>query len=272
MKKLFTILAIALCSTLAMAQTNQYFWAGGQFIIGNPTYQIDSVTFGQLENTDSITLYLPHTIKVVHDTIIKYVTIHDTICSDEHQYVDLGLSVKWATCNVGASKPEDFGDYFAWGEITPKETYSWSNYKWCNGTEYSLTKYCSDVNYGIIDSLQSLELDDDAASTNWGGKWRMPTKSEMEELVTNCSWISTTNYNGTGVAGYIVTSNLNSNQIFIPSAGCIYVLSVETDGVYYWTKTLETAVTYTAWCLNMKMGGFNDEWRFAGRSVRPVQE
>jgi len=79
MKKLFTTLAVALCSTLAMAQTNQYFWAGGQFIMGNPIGQIDSVTFGELEQTDSILLYLPRTVKVVHDTVIKYVTIHDTI-------------------------------------------------------------------------------------------------------------------------------------------------------------------------------------------------
>jgi len=92
MKKLFTILAVALCSTLAMAQTNQYFWAGGQFIMGNPINQIDSVTFGQLEQTDSVLLYLPRTVKVVHDTILKYETIHDTIfqtyCDDLIQFIN----------------------------------------------------------------------------------------------------------------------------------------------------------------------------------------
>ncbi|MBR3609326.1 MAG: hypothetical protein IKL50_05525, partial [Bacteroidales bacterium] len=87
-------------------------------------------------------------------------------------YVDLGLSVKWATCNVGATTPEEYGYYFAWGETTPKTTYYWSAYKYCNGTDDSMTKYCTNSKYGIVDNKTTLELTDDAAHVNWGGSWR----------------------------------------------------------------------------------------------------
>ena len=90
-------------------------------------------------------------------------------------YVDLGLSVKWATCNVGANNPEDYGDYFAWGETTTKDTYNLSTYKWCNGSYSTLTKYCNNSSYGnngFTDNKTQLELSDDAARANWGGSWR----------------------------------------------------------------------------------------------------
>ena len=86
-----------------------------------------------------------------------------------YAYVDLGLSVKWATCNVGASKPEDYGDYFAWGETTTKSTYNWSTYKYCKGAYNNLTKYNTSSGYGSVDNKTTLELSDDAARANWGG-------------------------------------------------------------------------------------------------------
>ena len=88
---------------------------------------------------------------------------------DGYEYVDLGLSVKWATCNVGADSPEDYGDYFAWGETEPKSTYYWSTYKWYRGDYDNLTKYCTSSSYGTVDNKKQLDLSDDAARANWGG-------------------------------------------------------------------------------------------------------
>ena len=102
--------------------------------------------------------------------------------ADGHEYVDLGLSVKWATCNVGANNPWEAGDYFAWGETEPKTEYSWATYKWSYGTTRTLTKYCFNSERGIVDNKETLELDDDAAYVNWGVKWRITTVEEWEEL------------------------------------------------------------------------------------------
>ena len=88
---------------------------------------------------------------------------------NHHEYVDLGLSVKWATCNIGANSPEEYGDYFAFGEVKPKSDYTWSNYKWCESSTYTLTKYCTESNYGIVDNKTVLDPEDDAAVVNWGG-------------------------------------------------------------------------------------------------------
>ena len=135
-----------------------------------------------------------------------------------HDYVDLGLpsGTKWATCNVGATTPEGYGNYFAWGETAPKTNYDESTYKHCNGSETSLTKYNTSSDYGTIDNKTTLELSDDAARANWGGKWRMPTEAEQEELRNNCTWTWTLQK---GVNGYKVTSKTNGNSIFLPAAG-----------------------------------------------------
>ena len=103
-----------------------------------------------------------------------------------HEYVDLGLSVKWATCNVGASKPEEYGDYFAWGETQPKSNYDWNTYKWCNGSNDTQTKYNTKSNYGTVDNKTTLDLSDDAACANWGGNWRMPQRQSK----TRCAIIA----------------------------------------------------------------------------------
>lgn len=125
--------------------------------------------------------------------------------------VDLGLSVGWASCNVGATSPEEFGDHYAWGEVEPKEYYGWDNYKWKGSVEWS-----SVVKYSAEFGLVILEPGDDVAHVSYGGKWRMPTKEEMEELIANC-------YNQfvelKGVKGVRYTSKQNGNTIFIPLAG-----------------------------------------------------
>ena len=145
----------------------------------------------------------------------------------------------WTTCNVGATKPEHYGDYFAWGETQPKGYYDWSNYKWCNGTSDNLTKYCTDSIYGTIDNKTVLELSDDVANDKWGGKWRMPTAGELTELYRECSWVWTTQ---NGVDGCKITSNINGKSIFLPAAGNRYVSSANKQGYtcFYWSSSLDT--------------------------------
>ena len=186
-------------------------------------------------------------------------------------YVDLGLSVKWATFNVGASKPEDYGDYFAWGETQPKTVYGWSTYKWCNGTSNTLTKYNTSNIYGTVDQKTKLELSDDAARVNWGGQWRMPTYDEFFELREKCTWKWVTQ---NGVKGYMVTNN--GNSIFLPAAGYRYESSLINAGSlgYYWSSSLETGIPYYALYMElnaiMEAEGSHRGNRSAGRSVRPV--
>ena len=188
-----------------------------------------------------------------------------------HEYVDLGLSVKWATCNVGASKPESYGDYFAWGETSPKSYYDWSTYKWCNGSSRSLTKYCTDSDYGTVDNKTQLELSDDAARANWGGSWRMPTYDEFTELRTKCTWTWTTR---NGVKGYEVTSKANGRSIFLPAAGYRIVSSLGNAGSYgyYWSSSLYTDYPYRAMYVSfgLSLVYCDDDSREGGQSVRPV--
>ena len=184
--------------------------------------------------------------------------------------VDLGLSVKWASMNIGATKPEDLGDYFAWGEITPKTLYSWATYKWCRGSSSTLTKY---TNSGyIIDNKTILEASDDVASLNWGGSWRIPTDIEMTELCEKCTWSWTTL---NGMEGYKVTSKKNSNSIFLPAAGYHHIennlVSVGSSG-YYWTSVCSTTNQSSAYRLRFlsNVFGVDINNRCHGMSIRPV--
>ena len=192
-----------------------------------------------------------------------------------HEYVDLGLSVKWATCNVGANKPEDYGDYFAWGETKPKSTYSWRTYKWCNnGRGDDLTKYCTNKNLGykrFVDEKITLLLSDDAAHANWGGSWRMPTDAELTELREQCTWTWTTQ---NGVYGRKVTGP-NGNSIFLPAAGFrngSSLYNAGSDG-NYWSSLLSTVRPDSAWRVlffgSSNVGRGYDR-RSYGFSVRPV--
>ena len=189
-----------------------------------------------------------------------------------HEYVDLGLSVKWATCNVGATKPEEYGDYFAWGETQPKSTYNWSTYKWCNGSYNTQTKYNTNSSYGTVDNKTQLELSDDAARANWGGSWRMPTDAELTELRENCTWTWTTQ---NGVYGYKVTSKKNGNSIFLPAAGYRDDSSLNIAGSSgnYWSDSLYSDYPEGAYGLYFRsdlVGRYIDSGRCCGLSVRPV--
>ena len=212
--------------------------------------------------------------------------------------VDLGLpsGIKWASFNLGASKPEEYGDYYAWGEIEPyysnqdpfiwkegKEAgYDWASYKWCMGSKDSQTKYCTKSTYGyngFTDGKTVLVPEDDAAHVALGGKWRMPTDSEWTELRKNCTWEWTDNYNGTGVAGRIVTSNVEGykdKSIFLPAAG--YRGNTDLNGAgsygYYWSSSLYTDYPYRAWLVLFNSDSVYRSYyyRCYGLSVRPVTE
>ncbi|MBR3608718.1 MAG: hypothetical protein IKL50_02390, partial [Bacteroidales bacterium] len=189
------------------------------------------------------------------------------------EFVDLGLSVKWATCNVGANSPEEFGSYFAWGETTTKEEYSWATYKYCEGTAFTLTKYYNDKKYGATpDYKWTLEASDDAAIANLEGEWRMPTEEEIEELVNNCTWEWTTQNQ---VVGYKVTSKENSNYIFLPMAGRQTETGVEGNGVegYYSSSSVsETNYNNRYILLNENKQVVAGGLRCNGFSIRPVCE
>ncbi len=193
-----------------------------------------------------------------------------------HEYVDLGLSVKWATCNVGATAPEEYGDCFAWGETSPKSDYSWSTYTYCNGTSSTMTKYCTYSKYGYngyIDSKTVLDLEDDAARANWGGSWRMPTYDELTELsdTSKCTWTWTSMNDKNG---YKVVSKVNGNSIFLPAAGYRYGSSLNYAGSNgsYRSSSLFTGYSYSAYSLNFSSGnvGRSNNFRYFGQSVRPV--
>lgn len=217
-----------------------------------------------------------------------------------YEYVDLGLSVNWATFNVGATAPEEYGDYFAWGETEPyyepgyaqsgspvwKEGrqggYSWLSYKYCNGSETTLTKYNTDSEYGTVDDKTVLDETDDVAHVLWGGNWRMPTEDEFDELRNNCTWKWTTRL---GVDGYEVTSNMNgytNRSIFLPAAGyranriddILYDgggLYWAGSGGYYWSSIVYSYEPDCARYLHFNKGIWSSiADRNFGRSVRPV--
>ncbi|MBR5674333.1 MAG: hypothetical protein IKW97_08030 [Muribaculaceae bacterium] len=192
--------------------------------------------------------------------------------NEEHEWVDLGLpsGTLWATCNLGASSPEEYGDYFAWGETSPKNEYSWNTYKWCNGSENTLTKYCTDSSYGTVDNKTELEPEDDAAYVNWGPLWRMPSYDQQTELRTKCTWTWTTL---NGVRGNLVTGP-NGASLFLPATGYHWDSSFDYSGNYgwYWSNTLGSGSPYGAWDQSFCNGtvGWERGYRRNGMTVRPV--
>ena len=228
--------------------------------------------------------------------------------ADSHDYVDLGLpsGTLWATCNVGAEKPEDYGLYFAWGETvgygsdtSDGRKFDWASYKWMDhsindwkgclkytfadrqtlGKWYSGSTYVgTTVDGKTYKTLTQLESADDAATANWGGNWRMPTKAELDELrnTSNCTWEWTT---VNGVNGYKVTSKVSGyvgNSIFLPASGYRYRSSLSYVGSYgdYWSSELGTDGSDIAYYLDFDSG--NVDWdggdRYWGQSVRPVAQ
>lgn len=185
------------------------------------------------------------------------------------EYIDLGLpsGTKWATCNVGAEKAEDYGEYFAWGEtrgykscIGPGYCYKWYKYIY---SEITVTKYCNLSLWGYVDNKTILDLEDDAAHVNWGGSWRMPTRAEQDELRYNCTWTWTTQ---NGVNGYKVTSKSNGNSIFLPAAG-YYDHSFHEGGSsgQYWASSLTESKPTWAFFLYFQPNVL--KWYYSDRSL-----
>ena len=241
-----------------------------------------------LEALSAGTATLTVTDRERNEQVILVVTVTEGGASvPVPEAVDLGLpsGLKWASFNLGASKPEEYGDYFAWGETEPKNDYSWATYKWCKGSGYTLTKYCpSDDSYywggpGSPDNKRSLadyDYEDDAARANWGGEWRMPTYAEFQELINNCDYEwSILN----GVNGCLITSKKNGNSIFLPAAGHrgdTSVYGAESYG-WYWTSIHSPYNPCKAWYLDFYSPDFDFDmsyyyYRYYGQSVRPVIE
>lgn len=185
-----------------------------------------------------------------------------------HEWIDLGLSVKWATCNVGASSPSDYGGYYAWGETSTKSTYEWSN---CFDCVDSAGNIWGTYKLGGQIKIYSTS-GHDTARENWGSTWRMPTEAENEELCNKCKWTYTTK---NGYNGYVVTGP-NGNSIFLPAAGYRYDSESSDVGSYgfYWSSTLSSSGSSYARYLyfNSNSYGTYDNGRRFGRSVRPVTE
>ena len=205
----------------------------------------------------------------VHQTCGQNGQVVKAIPPEAAQAVDLGLSVKWANMNVGATTPEGYGDYYAWGETAPKATYNWSTYFDTNDGGNTFSKYNNEGGKTV------LAPEDDAAHVNWGGSWRMPTKAEWQELRGNCTWTWTTQ---NGINGYMVTSNkagYTDKFIFLPAAGHYGSVSygVGRDG-YYWSSSLYAGYPGNAWYLKFYSGDHyiakGDDYRCSGQRVRPV--
>ena len=218
--------------------------------------------------------------------------------------VDLGLTsgTLWATCNVGAINPWDYGNYYAWGETEIKDNYVWSTYKYCNGGWNSLTKYCNSAscgNGGFTDALITLELADDVAAAVIGSDYSMPTVADWNELSSQCYWVWTSNYNEHGVSGYIVykvksagdkgtkvysgdtpstSYSLSDAHIFLPATGSRSNTGLSNAGSYgyYWSASLSLR-DYDPYCAHScNFGGYivyqsGTSDRYCGLTVRPVR-
>jgi len=290
MKKFLLLMAAMIVSCCAFSQT--------RVVVG------DMNGDGKL-TVDDVSLL---TDDILHNRCSAYYTDCELIYSRDgeyHEWVDLGLpsGTLWATCNIGSQSPEEYGDYYAWGETEPQadNVYSWASYSLCKGSYNTMTKYCQESKYGyngFTDTLTELESADDAATVNWGADWQMPSLTQQTELRSNCYWEYVTSYNGKSVEGYIVykaksdsdkgkykcsgssttpsaSYSLSDGHIFLPAAGCRGDGSLLNAGSYgyYWSRSLPTPGSGYAYYLYFHSSGIYGEYssRFYGLSVRPVR-
>lgn len=222
-------------------------------------------------------LKLPKTDKAV-------TSIDNKNAAEVHKYVDLGLSVKWATCNLGAYSLIEKGSTFSWGEVMRGKYHNWESYKYSEGNSSYVTKYCDNEVIGVNDRKTTLELSDDAAYVNWGTDWRIPTEKEFSELLNECSWKLDSINN---VKGYQVIGK-NGNSIFLPFCerishseriiGYTVLVTVEThvsaegEGGYYWTSSIDVNNPQKAWgfVINSNICGRSSIDRYMGLYIRPV--
>lgn len=194
-----------------------------------------------------------------------------------HAWVDLGLpsGTKWATCNVGANKPEEYGNYYAWGETTTKSDYCWRTYKYGNDLD-ELTKYCDNSSYGLngfIDNKKELVPSDDAATVNWGSNWQMPSLDQIKELI-NSKYTTTEWTTQNGVNGRRIISKNNGNNIFLPATGFYFNTHIDNQGShgYMYSRSAGTFNTPFGSLLAFHSNFINwsDIERCQGVTIRPV--
>ena len=279
-----------LCSsiTLSLSQKVVYLKKGETSVIrinsGSGSYTLGSVIHSEVATAelsgDMISVTAQSAGKV-HITVSDNntglmatvaVTVNDPD-NDTHEWVDLGLpsGTLWATCNIGAGSPEDYGDYFAWGETKPKDTYTWSTYQYCHGSADTMTKYCTDSSFGTVDNKTELDPEDDAATANWGNNWQMPTKEQMAEL-TNSNYTTTEWTTLDGVYGRIITSKINDNSIFLPASGYRSSILFKDEGDY-WSRSLNPASAQRSYLLYFTSDKINHNYRaerYYGQPIRPV--
>jgi uncharacterized protein YjdB len=215
------------------------------------------------------------TAKINDDISTNCTILVDSIMQVIYEYVDLGLSVNWATFNVGATVPEELGNHYAWGETEPKSDFSISTYKYCNGADRTFTKYCNNSYYGTVDNKTLLESEDDVAHVQLGGNWRMPQKEEFEELNKNCTWTWTTI---NGIKGFQVKSNkpgYRDRSIFIPAAGYREGTSVNSEGTNGYYNTMSLNSSNNSQIYEFSISSYSHDVnssgsRVHGHSVRPV--
>lgn len=201
----------------------------------------------------------------------KVITVNQS-GMDKPLAVDLGLSVKWASCNVGSDRPEGTGGYYAWGEVETKEVYEWSTYKY-GSLGSKLTKYCTDPAWGTVDGLTVLESQDDVAATLLKDGWRMPTSGEFQELIDNCEWQETT---VNDIFGYQVIGP-NGNTIFIPAGGSFNGTDGYANTVFgnYWAANIATDSRcrpyYFYFSKDLGYALYSNGFRPNGVTVRPVK-
>ena len=244
------------------------------FIKGYPT-GIYNNTFSNVF-LNNITLIVPKGAKQFYenaDVFKDFGTITESeLYSIVPEVVDLGLSVKWSSYNLGACSMDCSGINLAWGELTSTTNHDWSYYKWGRATQ-NLSKYNYDNNYGVVDNKMVLETSDDAANSFLGGEWRIPTASEWSELLNDCTW---TWSEVSGVNGYMVRSNINGyteQSIFLPATG-YYGSSLYQAGTngYYWSSSLDDKQPYCAESLifDSNNSSLSKGYRFEGYFIRPV--
>ncbi len=235
----------------------------------------NATTVTDIDSDGSLTMAdITQLIKIINDNKIDF-------DANGHEFVDLGLpsGTLWATCNVGATTPEESGDFFAWGETETKTNFSWETYKWCDGTKpsstnSSITKYCDRGGFGLPDGKLSLELEDDVAHSSWGGDWHMPTREEFQELIDNCTfeWITLDD----GKKAYRISGS-NGNSIILPRAGRYSGENFSASQFGYWSSTL-LDINVTTGSRHSYLFEYNSQTeaevlgviRYYGYVVRPV--
>ena len=279
-----------------------FYWGASEdaldsYIMADELLDEENAYFAKLSGLAPETQYWYKAFIEIDDKSFSGETLNFTTSSLPEGAVDLGIvmtrvdgttyNLYWAASNLCEDglcpNPEDYGDYYAWGETETKDNYSWSTYQFGTSDSGPFSKYNTNSSYGAVDNKTVLETGpngDDVASKKLGGKWRMPTDEEWTALRTNCTWTWTSNYNNTGIAGRIVKSNVSGytdKSIFLPAAGGRSGTNLSGAGSRgsYWSSSLSTDYPLTAWGVGFGSGGVyrgNDYRRCYGLSVRPVYE